>query len=407
MKLIDLLLYWSESINSWLNLLKKYIKNNYDIGEELVYDWAKLIKKINNIKMLNIENTNNDSKIVSYINTLENYYNILIEVDTKIIIEDIKILSVLKEDSKTQPLKDASKLYFDKVFEFLKNDWNSIKIDNYSNGYIVSILHIKQLLDKKDFVNVELYKDKLFTYGSVYKFPSNVLPIQKINYLISPFVKADKDKLCSVLSLSTRSIAYNIEPLMYRNDALKYGPIHPTNHGIDNNMINRFKTFSVTHLTNVPSVKISSINDELVVYNGLYNKTHPLIYWEPGSVWEPFNGVSHIVYKYNEILSDKIFSKMKVNSDKYKDFNKFRYPPVRVNKEHARNKNYNNYVSSLCFSTLDERILSNNINDNVKKEIYLMQFFNARDIIFKLKKNSPDELDIIPITFPFSFFNII
>jgi hypothetical protein len=225
----------------------------------------------------------------------------------------------------------------------------------------------------------------------------DVLPIQRINYLIYPFQTCkdvEHNKYLSI-SMSDQDVFYNINPLIYKNEAIKFGPIQPANTGINNSLINRFKTILLNKTSSLPNkdFEINTILDSLLpIFTGYTYKYIQPVFYKLNKKWLPMNGAHTTVYRYNELLSDKIFNKLKIK--KYNDEKNIQNLSINDIKRELKEEDMN--VSSLCFQEI-KRIKTD--NTDINKEIYLTQFFNTKKIISSISKNDYEKIEIIPSSY--------
>jgi hypothetical protein len=217
--------------------------------------------------------------------------------------------------------------------------------------------------------------------------------IKKINYFIKPLNVVKDISDYKNYNLLNSSITYNILPLIDKQVAKSYGTINTINNGIDDNMINRYNTYIVDKITTNFSKK--DIDQESpLIYSGSNYKLilHP--YNKVNDTWYVSKGVNENTYKYNEILSEKILKNMKIKqynfkTNAYKNNINELVKYVKLNKTQPLENN----ISEFCFNKITE--IENKYNYILKKELYLYQFFNILDIIFKYNNNT-DLIEIIP-----------
>jgi hypothetical protein len=422
----NILLTWEKFIDTWKNILSKYIidleyNGLYYMGDE----WTQMVNNFDSIKYIN-NNTLNYNDIKDYrnflllLNKLESI-NIILSNTTNVLLSNniTKHINKIEYDKLMLDLFDKKKESFsfmsyiiDNTDEYIDTVVNNDNITDiislYETEYLYNDITIEiylNILKKyKKTEYIESYKNIIF--GS-YILNDNIIDIsnsQYINYLIEPFINNNnkKDKIIDISIDSKQDIEYNILPLISKIDAVKYGPLSNNNTGINISMINRFNTIKLLYnnLNNVKNSEINSILSTLPIYTGSSIKKIKPVHYKEGDEWYPMKGVDYKTYKYNNILEDIIFSNMKIKEDTY---NKKYQSIISTD---ILNNNVNISISELYYNELSKFLDKKGASDIIKKEMFLLQFFNINKNIEYVKRRDFDNVEIIPVSKMVHFFNL-
>lgn len=397
---MNILLSWNQSTNDWIKLLNEFIKNNEYVG---LYNLGEKWNEISNYPMIELIMKDDIESLIRSIDiheSMTNKLNKAVELieNNKSIFKGIKIDKLLNQKNKINNIR-----------ENVINELNSITdidVDKFISIYNFTIPHenittnfyVKILKKNKKTDILELYKRKVLNVDSskYSDFGINIHNIQKINYLIKPFIKSDSSVEKALdISITYQSVSYNILPLMSKIEALKFGPIQNIYTGLNRQLIDRFKTIKIEN--NVVNSSYGKINEnqyrQLPVYTGSsFKKIEPVNFRE-GYEWSPLKGVDHKVYRYNEISENIILSNMKLEP---KEFTPKNFKPIVPSNVLLENKKK---AAEICYSELEKFIEKNNITDiNIIRELYLIQFFNVNRITDSMKYGNMEIIEVIPIS---------
>jgi hypothetical protein len=451
---INILLSWNQCINEWISLLKSFIQKSGTVGLYILGDiWTKQVDDFDNLTILENININKQEYInfIKLIDHIDHNEQILKSVTKHLL--DLQIINKVSSDMSSTSTEsyrilinnihkshgrsnELSDEFTKQVYSILKNiDVGESFISDYDktmpHGSIVTRIHIhiiKKL--KKDYLLEPYKKLTLGLTSKSYESMSSLTinPIQKINYLIHPFLsKESKEtkKNAIDITMSDQVVEYNIFPLISPIEAIKFGPISFTNSGLTKQLINRFRTITVHKLkSESESSKIGGFdsvpksihdsdsgsdsdsdssrgyyygrNDDRYVYNGLkYQQIKPVNF--KNSEWNPLDGSNFITYKYNDLLSKVILSNMKINK-----------LPSNVNKKQtivSSNSLINKRdASKLCFEEIHKLLirklvdLDGHRNRAIMRELYLMQYFNVNKANDLLRHRDYNSVEVIPVT---------
>lgn len=409
MNLDNIIVKWNKSIIELLESTQVFL-NSQGVSDILSNESISLFK--NELISFNLEDQDKD---ITYktINNLEFIGESLISINKQIFTpQNIQMIYQYNQYNNTEIIENYNK-YKTILGEILEKSLETSLvngIEGYDHGSIITKLHIKLLIKKNSTNELEIYKNKILNDS---KTTTSSISILRINYLLMPFNMHQPNnnikKPTMTINLSSQVINMNIEPLFIKSKALEFGPLHTMKQGIDIPLINRFKTFISSRITKkITPEKNNIITDKVILFNGQYNIGQPLINWDKTREWNPNLGVSSRVYNYNDILSKKILQNMNVLHEHY-NFDKKKYKKVNNNilQDITISQDLYDFVFAKCFKELDELLKESNVEEYIKREAYVSQFFNAQDIVSKIKSKQMEDIEIVPITFMFSFFNII
>lgn len=430
----NILISWNQSINEWIQQLYLYIEKTDYFGLYILGDkWTNLIKEIDNIQIMKIENVFNYENFFKFIDHTENIIMILNKISNNIITQELsnytlsdmgisykkeyndiikKIFNMKKESD------DYLKLIIDNIPNYVKKILKNNKNEDIIHFYEKTSPHLStsmeiylEILKQTKQINLlEPYKKMILgIIKEDYKpFDFNINNIQHINYLIRPFINSKETKNTIDISISNQIIDYNVLPLIDKIEALKFGSIQFIITGINKQLINRFKTIKVNKVlfSKIPNRKnTDEIVTPLNVYTGFNYKNIIPINFKEGYKWKPMNGVDVKVYKYNELLEKSIFKNMKIDKTIYNSFKSKDYQPI-ASKDLLNNNKKS--VSELCYEELNNFLNRKSIDDiNIIREMYLLQFFNINKIIDNIKQRDEDSIEIIPIVKILAIFKLI
>jgi len=388
----SILITLNQCINEWIKKIKDYITKLNDIGKyHLEEIWTEAIYLLNDI---NINQTTND---IEYADILEYNYDILLKITKNIVIEKLNSLynlnSILKEiDNYHNIIVQIYTNILDGILTF--ND--TIDIYTY-HGTIVTFYMIIKDINTNKLLNMKIYKKIALNNDKSYDISSNLSPIKKVNYYIKP-LSTLKDNVDTTnyfnINISNNIISYNVLPLFNIQKALKYGPIHNIDSGLDSNMIKRYENVTIEKKTTTkPSTYIDSIQGPAIIYTGAeYKELSPV--YSINAKWKPLSGVNDNVYKYNELLFDQISKNMILNPIDIKNKN-ISENLDELKKELKSSKNKEDrldVISSYCFNKINKT----NRNELIKNEIYLYQYYNILDISSKFNTGNLNLITIMP-----------
>ena len=429
MKYINILISWNQSINEWITHLNSYIEKidqsgRYYLGDE----WDIIIENMSNYtkKITSIDDLVKDN-IFTYFNEIEYMIDELLYITDKIVSH--KIIDELSIKYRTELTELFNKIHSSKVqcnaifHEILSkiDIFNELNTENVKNGLtIVSAIITNKFKNNKNITKLEKFKEDLLNIDyKKYNMPDTILNIQKINFFIYPILKTivNPSKYLDV-SIFKQCISYDIMPLIDKKSAIKFGPIQSIYTGINKQLIDRFRSIIIEQYKHVDSKgkDIQSVKTDLPIYTGSSFKNITPIY-NKDMAWYPMKGSNPIVYKYNELLEEEIFKNMTVDASKYNEFEKKKYKNI-TNIDEIKNAvkgkkrdQYEKIISEVCFNHVDRLINLNKDKlldkDIVQREAYLMQFFNSKDILYKVFKNDYQDLEIIPVTYNFINLKLI
>lgn len=421
-----ILISWNQSINEWSQQLQIYIEKTdyfglYILGER----WTEYIKELEKLQVNELVNNYDYKTFIDYIDKNEYIIFTLTKITNNIITLDIteKAKYDMSEyyknsyDEIVQKVRNAEikvtniiKIISDNIIEYVQKmlkTFDSTELINIYNsmsnhGTITTKMHLYVLKYNKKVDLLEPYKWALLQIDKNKYKMEQIHPIQNINYLIKPFEVSNETKKGINISINNYSVEYNITPLISRLAASKFGPISYNSVGINNVLINRFKTINIINNSVNNLISVDSINDKLSIYTGAQFKYIEPINFVKGKKWRPSNGVDYKTYKYNEILERIIMKNMKIitlPSFKNNDY------PVIVNNAVLYN---GSTVSDVCYNELDKFLTKKEVTDrNIIRELYLSQYFNINKNIDYIRKQERESVDIIPVSKLLLFFKLI
>lgn len=427
----NILLSWNQSINEWIEQLYVYIEQTdyyglYILGEK----WTILIKELGVLQTMNQYNIEQYEDFIKFIDHTEEIVSKLNKITNGIITKEVTdytlssmgtsyknnydniikkiIRKKVESDDYLRIITDSISDYINIILKQYKSE-KLIEIYESSlpHGSIIMEIHLAILKKYKKIDLLEPYKRMVLgVIKEEYIMNRNIHPIQKINYLIEPFISSKENKKGINISISNQTIDYDINPLISRIDATKFGPIANVNTGLNKQLINRFKTIKVSSNIVNNSIATELTTKPLNIYTGsLFKEVKPINFKE-GYEWQPMNGVDPKTYKYNSLLESVIFKNMTINNSIYKSFTPKDYSPI-VPKEILNGTKKS--VSEICYEEL-EKFLSKKLqveNINITREMYLSQFFNINKIIESIRKGDEDSIEIIPLSKSLAVFKLI
>lgn len=425
----NILISWNQSINEWINQLNIFIDKTeysglYILGEQ----WIDLVKELENIKTIKIVNINDYLQFIKFIDYTENVIVVLNKIINGIIVKSVIDHALsntsisFKEDyqtiikkihNKKKESDEYLKIITDSITEYISVILESNNPDDLINQYESSLPHSNTsmeihmyILKKYKKINLlEPYKKMVLGIKKgEYPINLNTHAIQRLNYLIEPFINSSETKKGIDISISNQVIEYDVMPLISKISATKFGPIDFVTTGINKSLINRFKTIKIySNILNTIS-PIDTTTKPLTIYNGNSFKQVRPVNFKEGYEWNPM-GVDHKTYKYNELLEKVILQNMKIDNTIYKSFKMKDYQPI-VSIDILKNSNRS--VSDICYEEL-QNLLNKKLTDKfdvITREMYLLQYFNINKIIESLRRDT-DSIEIIPITKLVAVFKLI
>jgi len=397
---VDILVSLNQCINEWTNNIKIYITNLNDIGKYYLEKiWTDSVDLLQSIKIGII----ND--IVTTIDNIEYNHEILNRVSHNIIKEEIygNDTAIIKNiNTNKLKYKEILDTIYDGIIDSTISFTTMLDIKIKHGSIIILNIIFNNINDNKT-DNTEIYKKYALNDGQQYKMPIDLHHLKKINYYIKPLLHTDKSGNYFNISMSNNIISYDIMPLISKQYAIKFGPIHNMDNGIDTIMIERYKTIVITKKTTVnPVVFIEEITGPAIVYTGSEYKQLNSVY-SFNDNWKPLEGIDETVYRYNELLSQNILQNITLS---YINIEKKSNDLSELHKNIKKGKLLNNSIVDFYFDKL-EQFISNKpyIAQSIKDELYLYQYYNAIEGISNYKIHKTDLIEIIPSKYIFSKFN--
>ncbi len=166
-------------------------------------------------------------------------------------------------------------------------------------GFVIE-LYIGALSKFNDERTIEELKDFIFD-KTITDVPKDLAPIQYMIYkpqILKKLASKPEDNVVNV-SLNTRdSYHYSPEVLYTREEALKYGPISNFSSGIDNNIVERFKTIKkIPMSTKKPEFMSTTLPDNVAALNITYDNGASFYEISDSQKWNPQSSISKIYIK--------------------------------------------------------------------------------------------------------------
>jgi len=397
---IDILVSLNQCINEWTNNIKIYITNLNDIG-------TYYLEKIwtDNVDLLQTIKIGITTDIVTTIDNIEYNHEILSRVSHAIIKEEIygNDIAIIKDiNANKLKYKETISAIYNGIIRGTMSFTTMLDIKIKHGSIIILNIIFNNINDNKT-DNVELYKKYALNDGKQYKMPIDLHNLKKINYYIKPLLITNKSDNYFNINMSNNIISYDIMPLISRQHAIKFGPIHNMDNGIDAIMIERYKTILIDKKTTISPVAFTEeITGSAIVYTGSKFKQLDSVY-SFSDKWKPLEGIDDTVYKYNELLSQNILENITLS---YITIEKKSSDLSELYKRIKTGKSLGDNIVSFYFDKLEQFISNKSyIAQPIKDELYLYQYYNAIEGISTYKMNKTELIEIIPSKYIFSKFN--
>jgi hypothetical protein len=399
----SLFITWSESINEWINLIKIYISK---IGRYKLNNFLLQIEYIESIKEVEIKD------LIKFIDNIELNFFILNSVTNTFKSNVFGNFKQLEND-----ILNMQKENIIKYNKILKNTslFNLEKINGFNHGLIIMTVHLNQLKKSDNTAYVQKYKYNILSKSDkiLFKINEDMPMVQRINYLIKPFIECKKKENCININ---SIIEFNVMQLVDKKSAIKFGPISTISNGLNSQIIERFKTIKSVEIDkdDTNNYKDEYIKDSACLYTGYMYKYITPVNYTKGLNWKPAAGINPSIYKINKQMEDKILSKMIINNKKYLLFDSTKYKSISSDimlSEIKLNKSkIEEIVTKYCYNSLKNKL--DNISDSdlyqiIEKESKLIQYQNILNIINSVKKNILFDINILPIKYIFYLFKLI